>query len=129
MSESVIDFYGPFKRALLKMEASVVKELGSNIPPPNAPATIRRKGSSKTLIDTGVMMRQVSTKISGSGPNLLGEVGFFDEENAQKAVWNEYGTRFIPARPFLRPGVDKAYEKALNEMLDEITKQIVEGMK
>lgn len=33
---------------------------GEGIPPPNAPATIARKGSSHTLIDTGAMVRAIT---------------------------------------------------------------------
>jgi len=48
-----IDFRGPMERALLKIEAAVVKKIQSGVPPPNAPSTIKQKRSSKTLIDTG----------------------------------------------------------------------------
>lgn len=34
-------------------------KIGSNISPANSPATIKRKGSSKTLIDTGIMRNSI----------------------------------------------------------------------
>ena len=41
---------------------------GSGVPPPNAPATIARKGSSHTLVDTGQMINSVSNEtVMGSG--------------------------------------------------------------
>ena len=121
-----IDFKGPMERALLKIEAQVVVQIDSNTPPPNAPSTIKRKKSSKTLIDSGKMRQHVDHKITGEGLNLKGSVGFFDEENAKKARINEEGTKDgrIPPRPFLVPGFDKAAPKAADEMAEEILAQV-----
>ena len=114
------------ERALLKIEKAVVDEINSGVPPPNAPSTIKRKKSSKTLIDSSEMLKHVDHKITGEGLNLKGSVGFFDEENAKKARINEEGTKDgrIPPRPFLVPGFDKAAPKAADEMAEEILAQI-----
>ncbi len=132
-----IDFRGPMERALLKIEAAVVKKIQSGVPPPNAPSTIKQKRSSKTLIDTGEMIQHVDHRITGEGIALRGEVGFFDEENAKKARINEEGATWsvskknggettitIPARPFLRPAYDESAPKALDDMAQEIFKQV-----
>ena len=121
-----IDFKGPMERALLKIEKAVVDEINSGVPPPNAPSTIKRKKSSKTLIDSSEMLKHVDHKITGEGLNLKGSVGFFDEENAKKARINEEGTKDgrIPPRPFLVPGFDKAAPNAADEMAEEILAQI-----
>jgi len=121
-----IDFRGPMERALLKIEKAVVDEINSGVPPPNAPSTIKRKKSSKTLIDSSEMLKHVDHKITGEGLNLKGSVGFFDEENAKKARINEEGTKDgrIPPRPFLVPGFDKAAPNAADEMAEEILAQI-----
>lgn len=37
--------------------------ISSNVPPPNAPSTVRRKGSSTTLIDTGNMRQAVTYEV------------------------------------------------------------------
>ena len=121
-----IDFRGPMERALLKIEPQVVVQIDSNTPPPNKPSTIKRKKSSKTLIDSSEMLKHVDHKITGEGLNLKGSVGFFDEENAKKARINEEGTKDgrIPPRPFLVPGFDKAAPKAADEMAEEILAQV-----
>lgn len=49
------------------MTTSIVKSITSNIPPPNSAATIRRKGSSKTLIDTGLLMNSIHTELLKNG--------------------------------------------------------------
>lgn len=58
-------------RALNQVGISAVgviqQAIGSNIAPPNAPATIARKGSSATLIDTGRLRQSISYEIV-SGP-------------------------------------------------------------
>lgn len=38
----------------------IQQQIGSNMPPPNKPATIKAKGSSRTLVDTGRMMQSVT---------------------------------------------------------------------
>ena len=42
---------------------NIQKNIDSNMPPPNTPATIERKGSSHTLIDTGHMRNSIQVQI------------------------------------------------------------------
>lgn len=44
-------------------QGKIQQQIGSNMPPPNAPSTIRQKGSNKTLIDTGRMRQSVTWAI------------------------------------------------------------------
>ncbi|MGO4672981.1 hypothetical protein AB4Z40_08785 [Bosea sp. 2YAB26] len=54
----------PVSRQLPKLGAygagKIQDQIASNTPPPNAPSTIRQKGSSGTLIDTGRMRQSVT---------------------------------------------------------------------
>lgn len=43
----------------LKHTDQIKNKIDTNIPPPNAPATIAAKGSSRTLIDTGAMKNSI----------------------------------------------------------------------
>jgi hypothetical protein len=146
----VIDFKGPHERALIKIENAIVKKMLSNVPPPNAESTIKKKKSSKTLVDTGEMVGHVTHRISEGEGGLVGEVGFFDEEIAKRALANEFGVLwshrprpradsenreedearewFIPPRPFFRPAFDETAPKAAEEMADEIFKQIEKNL-
>ncbi len=45
------------------MTSLIQKQIGSNMPPPNAPATIAKKKSSATLIDTGRLRQSISWEI------------------------------------------------------------------
>lgn len=40
---------------------------GEGIPPPNAPATIARKGSSRTLVDTGGLVNRITHEVVPEG--------------------------------------------------------------
>lgn len=42
----------------------IQNQIGSNMPPPNAPSTIAAKGSSSTLIDTGRMLGAVTWAVN-----------------------------------------------------------------
>ena len=42
----------------------IQKTISSNMPPPNSPATIARKGSSTTLIDSGQMRQTVTYEVT-----------------------------------------------------------------
>lgn len=125
----MIDLKGPHEKALIKIENAVVKKILSNVPPPNATSTIRQKGSSKTLVDTGEMVGHVTHRQTIEGGQIVGEIGIFDPEVAKRARYNEYGTRDIPARPFLRPAFDETAPKAAEEMANEIWDQIKKQMR
>ncbi|MFA5753281.1 MAG: HK97-gp10 family putative phage morphogenesis protein [Bacteroidales bacterium] len=125
----MIDFKGPHENALIKIENAIVKKILSNVPPPNAPSTIRQKGSSKTLVDTGEMVGHVTHRQTIKSGQIIGEIGIFDPEIAKRAMYNEYGTRDIPARPFLRPAFDETAPKAAEEMANEIWDQIKKQMR
>ena len=49
----------------LRHQDQIKDKIGSNLPPPNAPATIEKKGSSKTLIDTGAMKNSIHYLVRG----------------------------------------------------------------
>lgn len=125
----MIDFKGPHEKALIKIENAIVKKILSNVPPPNAPSTIRQKGSSKTLVDTSEMVGHVTHRQTIKSGQIIGEIGIFDPEIAKRARYNEYGTRDIPARPFLRPAFDETAPKAAEEMANEIWDQIKKRMR
>lgn len=40
-------------------QKDIKETINNNVPPPNAESTIRKKGSSKTLIDTGAMLESI----------------------------------------------------------------------
>lgn len=55
------DFY--LARLGEKMIGDVKLTISNNMPPPNSEKTIKKKGSSKTLIDTGAMRNAVSYRV------------------------------------------------------------------
>ena len=44
-------------------QQAIQDQIGSNMPPPNSPATVKAKGSSKTLIDTGRMRASITFQV------------------------------------------------------------------
>ncbi len=101
-------------RAALKLEKNikaVIREGG--IPYiPNAPATIRRKGSSHPLIDTGEMLRSVTTDLGPSSATVY--------VRAPYASYNEYGApeRNVPQRPFVMPAINRTIKEMRDEGVD-----------
>lgn len=49
----------------LRHQDQIKDKIDTNIPPPNAPATIEAKGSSHTLIDTGAMKNSIHYIVRG----------------------------------------------------------------
>lgn len=43
--------------------ANVQETIADGVPPPNAPATVRRKGSSKPLVDTGALRQAITHQV------------------------------------------------------------------
>jgi hypothetical protein len=50
-----------------KAKGSMVRRMGEGIPPPNAPSTIARKGSSTPGIDSGEVRKAVDFKVTTKG--------------------------------------------------------------
>lgn len=57
------DMPGELNRLGIKAVGDIQQSIGSNIGPANAPETVKRKGSSKTLIDTGEMRQRVTHQL------------------------------------------------------------------
>lgn len=55
------------KRMGMLIKSAIQAKIRSNVPPPNAPATIDRKGSSKTLIDTGQLLNSIDYEVHREG--------------------------------------------------------------
>lgn len=56
------------KRLALKMEGDIKRRIGARqIPPPNAPSTIARKGSSTPLVDSGQLRRTITGAVRVPG--------------------------------------------------------------
>jgi len=51
----------------MQAAADIQTKISSIYSPPNAPSTIKRKGSAKPLIDTGYMLASVSSAVNKAG--------------------------------------------------------------
>ena len=116
----------------MKIENAIRLKILSNIPPPNAASTIKTKGSSHTLIDTGEMLESVSHEVEFPDPELLTiKAGIFEEGIAEYACYNEYGTNDIPTRSFIRSTYDEIFDSQLMpeiaDKLFDITKDKLSG--
>ena len=108
----------------MQMENKIRLKILSNVPPPLKPATVARKGSSVTLIDTGQMLADVSSQTDESNPELITvSAGIFDEDIAEYAVSHEYGREEagIPCRSFIRTTYDESFD---NEIMPDIAEQL-----
>jgi hypothetical protein len=101
------------------------------IDPPLKKATIDRKKSSKTLIQSTHLLGSVTRKVWVQGNTLGCKVGVFDEtawyglvhefgypEDKESTTWNE--DQIIPTRSWLRVPFDQNWEKLSKKMEDEI---------
>lgn len=55
-------------------ETDIKRTIGSGVPPPNAPSTVKRKGSSKTLIDNNLMRSSIRYEVRTAGRTRLGRI-------------------------------------------------------
>jgi len=69
--EDQIDMETLLSRCGVAMRNEIVESIDSNIPPENKESTIRRKGSSHTLIDTGQLRGAVHSAIITNGKEKL----------------------------------------------------------
>jgi hypothetical protein len=105
-----------------ELENAIRSKILSNVPPPLKEATIKRKGSSHTLIDTGQMLADVSHQVDDSDPTLIKiTAGIFDEDIAEYAVSHEYGREEagIPKRSFIRSTYEEVFDTELMEKFSD----------
>ena len=130
------------RKAGVKLRNKIIEKINSNIPPPNAPSTIKAKKSTHTLIDTGTMRRSIDTQVIQEDEESIDVAsGIFEEGVAQYAIANEYGSVrtvttknkdnademhqgysliVIPERSFMRSAYDENIEEIYDNMAEEI---------
>ena len=86
------------------------------------PNTIKKKGSSKPLIETGTLLDSISIEIKGLsfkvGPTGNNPSGLSNEE---QALYHEFGTQRIPPRPFMRPSYEEVEPKLKDEICEVVS--------
>lgn len=107
------------------IKSLIVAAIDEGVPPPNAPSTIAKKGFDHPLVETGEMRDNIEAHVDLLPDGFKIRVGFYGEENAKKALINNYGVPGkIPARPFVTATIDEnmaaIVEMAANELIDKI---------
>jgi hypothetical protein len=128
----IVDKYGEKFEELVEARIQEGK-----IPPPLKRATIRRKRSSKTLIDSTHLLGSVNRKPWVQGNKLGCVVGVFDETawygivhefgypaDEESTTWNE--DQVIPTRSFLRVPFDENWERLTKSMEDEVFQSLAD---
>ena len=113
----------------MKIENAIRLKILSNVPPPLKEATIKRKGSSHTLIDSGQMLASITHSVNDSNPELIEiRAGIFEEDVAEYAVSHEYGREEagIPCRSFIRSTYDEIFD---NEIMPDIVDRLADFSK
>jgi len=115
----------------VQIENAIRQKILSNIPPPNSLATVRAKGSSHTLIDSGTMLDTISSKVESNENIISITVGLLEEDNiAEYACYNEYGTNHIPERSFIRSTYDEIFDsKLMPEIADNMQNLALDKLK
>lgn len=109
----------------------ILKAIDEGYPPPNAPSTIARKGFDHPLIETGEMRDSLEVDVEHLPNNGFRiKVGFYGEENAKKALINNYGVPGkIPARPVFTATIDENMEAIAEVASQELFDSIFGGKK
>ena len=117
-----LDFTSELELTARKYKAALEERIDSGVPPPNALATIMKKGHDLTLRDSYAYWSSIEVRVTPTEA----EVGVFDPAIAEYVFWNEHGTRRIPARPVFGPVADGPGEKFLDELEEALADKIIE---
>ena len=117
-----LDFSSELELTARKYKAALEERIDSGVPPPNALATIMKKGHDLTLRDSYAYRSSIEVLVTPTEA----EVGVFDPVIAEYVFWNEHGTRRIPARPVFGPVADGPGEKFLDELEEALADKIIE---
>lgn len=116
------DFSVELDQTAQKFKVALETCIDSNVPPPNAPATIMKKGHDLTLRDTWAYRNSIDVRVTPTEA----EIGVFDPKIAEYVYWNEHGTKTIPPRPVFGPVADGPGEQFLDELEEAIADKIIE---
>lgn len=104
-----------------RMAEAIKQKIQSNVPPPLAEETVRRKGSDRTLIDTGAMLSQVSSKVISDTEVQVGVFG----DRADVAMYQEFGTSTIPERSFIRSSFEGTQAELSNMIAEKLNAELM----
>lgn len=122
------------------LENKIREKILSNVPPENAPSTIKAKGSSHTLIDDGILLASITHIVENTDNGFNITSGVLDEDIASYAAPNEYGVAwenrpikgkeekehegpwFIPPRSFVRSTYDEEEEIIIETIKEQLQK-------
>lgn len=116
------DFSKELDVAGQKYKVALEARIDSGVPPPNAPATIMKKGHDLTLRDTWAYRNSIDVRVTPTEA----EIGVFDPKIAEYVYFNEHGTKTIPPRPVFGPVADGPGERFLDELEEAIADKIIE---
>lgn len=116
-----MDFSDELELAARKYKTALEARIDSGVPPPNAPATIMKKGHDLTLRDSWAYRSSIEVQVTPT----KAEIGVFDPVIAEYVFWNEHGTLKIPPRPVFGPVADGPGEQILDELEEAIADKIL----
>jgi len=117
-----LDFSAELELTAGKYKAALEARIDFGVPPPNALATIMKKGHDLTLRDSWDYRNSIEVRITPTEA----EVGVFHPRIAEYVFWNEHGTKRIPARPVFGPVADGPGEQFLDELEEALADKIIE---
>lgn len=65
---------------------------------------VERRAKQAAPVDTGRLRSSITSRLATDSQGLVGIVG----TNVSYAIFQEFGTRYMAAQPFLRPALDAA---------------------
>lgn len=111
--------------ASIDLAHKVHEKILSDIPPPNAKSTLKRKfPKTHTLIHTGELLGSISWTLTAQAGSIVGEVGIFAPKIVSRALANEFGTEHIPARSFLRSAFDEHIDGIVAGLKENILEEL-----
>lgn len=118
----MFDFTKELSEVAEKYKRAIEDRIDSGVPPPNALATIMKKGHDLTLRGSWAYRSSIEVRVAP----MEAEVGVFNPAIAEYVFWNEHGTRRIPPRPVFGPVSDGPGEKFLDELEERIADKVIE---
>lgn len=119
------DVQGVYLREAAKAGAEITRSVASQLAPQSFEGKVLKDGTHRP---PGHLAANIDAEVKFTRTQDKAEVHVGMKKDAWYGRFVETGTQFAPAQPFLRPALDATKNDVIDEIRDQLKRQILKGL-